>query len=160
MQSFKTTISAAILGLVISFSAQGQTKEVKTPDPQKVAVIKELITLSGSTNIGNKMVTQLINSFKPAFPDVPNEVWERFAKKLNAEELVDSIIVVYDRHFSIEDLQAAVDFYRTPSGQRLLKELPLVMSEGAAIGQEWGKKKAAELIEELKAERAASKKSK
>ena len=105
------------------------------------------------------MMAQMITSLKPSFPDVPNEVWDRFAKKMNAEEVIDSMVAIYDRHFSLEDLQAAAAFYRTPSRQRLIKELPTVMSESMAIGKEWGKKKCAELIEELRAEQAAATKS-
>ena len=158
MRRTTTALSFFALSVVIALSAQSSTPEVKPPSPQKVAVIKDLLSLTGSANLGNQVMAQLITSLKPAFPDVPNEVWDRFAKKMHAEEMVDSIIVVYDRHFSLEDVQAAVTFYRTPSGQRLIKELPAVMSEGMAIGQEWGKRKGAELVEELRVEQAAASK--
>ena len=148
-----------ILLLLIGF-ASIQAQEVKAapklPSPEKVQVIKELLATTGSINIANQVMANLMNSLKPAFPGMPEATWDRLLKKMKAEELIDSLIAIYDRHFSTEDLQSALAFYRTAVGQRFIKELPTVMSESMAVGQEWGQKKAAELVRELKAEQEAA----
>jgi hypothetical protein len=68
------------------------------------------------------------------------------------DEMTERVVAIYDRHFSKEDLQAALDFYRSAAGQRMVAELPAVMNESMAAGQEWGQQKAAEVADELRRE--------
>jgi len=58
---------------------------------------------------------------------------------LPMDEMVDAIIPIYQKHLTKADLAAVTAFYSSPAGQKILKELPAIMSEsmqaGGAIGQ-------------------------
>jgi len=123
-----------------------------TVDPKKAQVIHQILELTGAANIGKQMMDALMAAEKQAHPDVDPTVWDRLAVKLDINDVLGSIIEIYDRHFSTEDLQATLAFYQSPAGQRVLKELPPVMKESMAVGQEWGRRKAMELMKELEQE--------
>jgi uncharacterized protein len=45
------------------------------------------------------------------------------------DQILDSIIPVYQRHFTKGDMDSLVAFYSTGTGQKLLKELPQITAE-------------------------------
>src|SRR6202046_1230741 len=45
------------------------------------------------------------------------------------DELIDVMIPVYQKHLTKGDVDAMVAFYSTPTGQKLLKELPAITAE-------------------------------
>jgi hypothetical protein len=76
-------------------------------------------------------------------------LWAELAESLDPMELTGLAIPIYDRHLTMEELQALIDFYATPVGQRVVKKLPLVAQESNAIGQQWGETKALEIMQRL-----------
>jgi hypothetical protein len=53
-------------------------------------------------------------------------------------ELEPKIVDLYVRDFTESELREVIAFYQTPTGQKALKNLPLLMAECAKIGQEYG----------------------
>jgi hypothetical protein len=54
------------------------------------------------------------------------------------ESLVDMLVPVYMRHFSEEDLDAAIAFHESPAGRRFIAAQPLVLQESMQLGEQWG----------------------
>ena len=46
---------------------------------------------------------------------------------------------LYARDFTVEELQFMVDFYRTPTGRKVIDLLPKLMQESFEFGQKWAK---------------------
>jgi uncharacterized protein len=123
-------------------------------NPQKLAAINDLLELTGAIKLSQQMLVRMIEAQKKGHPEIDAKVWDRYQAKLNVSDMVGSIAAIYDRHFSTEDLVATATFYRSAAGQRMIKEMPAVMSEAMAVGQEWGRQKSAELMKEIKEEAA------
>jgi hypothetical protein len=51
--------------------------------------------------------------------------------------MMEKIIAVYAKHFTQDEVRSLVEFYKTPLGQKAIKEMPTLAQEGAAIGQGW-----------------------
>jgi uncharacterized protein len=51
-------------------------------------------------------------------------------KSFSFDGLLDDMIPVYQKHLSKSDVDAMVGFYSTPTGQKILKEMPAMTSEG------------------------------
>ena len=45
------------------------------------------------------------------------------------DEVLQSMVPVYQKHFSKGDIEAIVAFYSAPAGQKLLREMPAMMAE-------------------------------
>jgi len=120
--------------------------------PEKRAQIEKLLQLTGTERLMGQMENQLIASFRAQMPQVPEAFWTKFQQKMNTREMLDLIIPVYDKYYTLDDLKAVNAFYQTPVGQKVLSTLPQVMQETMKIGQEWGEKKGEEAAREAELE--------
>lgn len=64
--------------------------------------------------------------------------------------MINMIIPIYDSCFTEQDIQGLIAFYKSPLGKRLVEKLPVITQKSFDVGQVWGQKIAAELLEELK----------
>jgi hypothetical protein len=112
--------------------------------------IEKMLRLTGTEKLMGQMMTQLISGLKAQQSGVPEEFWIKFEKKMNLHKLIDEMIPLYDKYYSLEDLKAANAFYASPAGQRILKVTPQLMQESIKLGQAWGKKMGEEAAQELK----------
>ncbi|MGI3901006.1 MAG: DUF2059 domain-containing protein [Janthinobacterium lividum] len=76
---------------------------------------------------------------------------QRFQDRFNQEipSFVDLVAKVYAREFSDEDLSNLLAFYRTPTGQHLLGKQQEIAKGMLAVGQDWGKTVAQEVLAEM-----------
>lgn len=132
-------VAFVLCSTVRSAHAQ-RTPSPAPPDSARLAAARTLLDASGTVNTMIAAVKANLPAQRAAMPQVPDEFWTRFEARViqDAPQLLDSIAVVYARSFSLEDLKALTTFYRSPLGQRLKELQPLLVGEGAAIGQRWG----------------------
>ena len=116
---------------------------------EKEQAIRNLMGMIGVADLGDQVSQQLLSQMRLSFPQVPELLWAEFAESLDPGELTGLAIAIYDRHFTMEELQALIDFYTTPVGQQVVKKMPLIAQESNAIGQQWGEAKAREIIQRL-----------
>jgi hypothetical protein len=136
--------SAALLIIVIA----GPRVHAQGVEAEKKAAIAQLITMMGVMDLGQQMsevtVSQMTDSIRAVRPDLPPEVFDALAESVN--EVIDEhlgefetlVVPIYDRHFSLADLQGLITFYQTPLGQKLIQTLPAVTQESTVAGQQWG----------------------
>jgi len=63
---------------------------------------------------------------------------EKFVELAKPDELVNLIIPLYVKTYDEDTLQAAIDFYKTEAGQKLIAAMPQLTQESMEIGQKWG----------------------
>lgn len=124
--------------------------------PEKRKEIEKMLRLTGMEKLMTQMKTQMLSAFQKTIPDVSQDFWDRFGQKMDIHELIEKIIPVYDKHYTIEDLRAVNVFYESPAGRKILATLPQVMQESMQIGREWGEK----IGKQAEAEAAAESKKK
>jgi hypothetical protein len=110
-----------------------------TVDSAKARVIREFLDASGSRRTSAAAIDQMIDMYRRRLPNVPSAFWEEMQKSFDLDELERLLVPIYDRHFSIEELQSITAFLRTPSGQKFVSEQPAIVRESMLAGQEWGR---------------------
>lgn len=85
----------------------------------------------------------------PAQIDAVEKLTSSVFQDFPIDEILDSIVPIYQRHLTKSDLDAIISFYSSPVGQRLLKEQPAMMAEGMQAGQEIMLKRIPELRDRL-----------
>jgi hypothetical protein len=115
---------------------------------EKRTEIEKMLRLTGMGKLMEQMKGQMISGLKAQISQVPEGFWEKFAQKMDTHELLEKIIPVYDKYYTIEDLKAVNAFYESPAGQKVLSSLPQIMQESMKIGQEWGQKIGKQAAEE------------
>ncbi|MGA9209941.1 MAG: DUF2059 domain-containing protein [Terriglobales bacterium] len=111
------------------------------PSAAKLAKIRELVRLTGGPQIAVNMIKSQIASIKTLLPFPPraqDDFEKEFLASVNVNEFIDLIVPIYDRHFSEDDVDGILAFYRGPIGQRLTQALPEITAESQEAGKEWG----------------------
>ena len=152
-----------LLGALIFVFLSVGFAEAQTPTPEAVAAAKELIETMHLNDQYSAIIPGIVKTLKPAIVQGRADVERQYdalapamidAFRQRVSEMSDAAAMVYARNFSTDDLHALNDFYKTPSGQRLLQKLPAVsqdmMSTGSKLGQSIGGDVQRRMIEELK----------
>jgi uncharacterized protein len=112
--------------------------------------IRKLIELTGAANVSADALRQIIAPLRAGFPQVPNEFWDSFVKEVRSDELIDLVVPIYDRYYTLEEIGDLTRFYQSPVGQKTIKVLPKLSAEAIDAGQEWGRIVADRAIRKLK----------
>ncbi len=81
-----------------------------------------------------------------------------FNKYMSWESMRGDIVSLYSNTFSAEELRQLAAFYRTPLGQKALKEMPRLTAQGAALGQQRVREHEKEFFEMMREAKAAREK--
>lgn len=58
-----------------------------------------------------------------------NKLMDDTMKSFPWDEMLDSMVPIYQKHFTKGDIDHLVAFYSTPTGQKVLRELPAITAE-------------------------------
>lgn len=150
-QSFKRFATAALAMVCFASSSLCSFADDGIV-PEKKAEILRMLQLTGTQKLMEQMKTQMITGLRTQLKGVPDEFWVRFQQKMNMDELLQKLIPLYDKYYSLEDLRAVNAFYASDVGRRVLETLPKISRESTAIGMEWGKRIGEEAEREVREE--------
>ena len=130
--------------------------------PEKEAAIRKLFEASGIRESMQQMLGGSIETVRPTMKRMlpPGEYqeklidlfFERFSQKMKVDDLLELVIPIYDKYFSIEDIEGLTKFYETPAGKKALSKLTQVMMECQAAGAKFGEQAGRQAMAEVLAE--------
>jgi uncharacterized protein len=112
--------------------AQGEDAAAKRQD------IRRLLEVTGSAQLGQQILGQMMETFKKASPDVPESFWNEMMKEFDSATMIDLIVPVYEKHLTHEDVKGLIAFYESPLGRKVTSVLPVIAQESMQAGQQWG----------------------
>jgi uncharacterized protein len=125
-------------------------------DPAKDAAIRHLMDLTGAGKLGGQMVDAMMPQMRSMIGQMISEsgrqqkfldtFFKEFRTRFTDEDLVALVVPIYARHYSLEDIQGMNQFYESPLGQRVVRELPQITAEARAAGAEMGQKAAMDTL--------------
>jgi hypothetical protein len=63
------------------------------------------------------------------FEDRMTKVIDDMLKDMPFDEMMQAMVPVYQKHFTKGDITAVIAFYSSPTGQKMLREMPAIMGE-------------------------------
>jgi hypothetical protein len=108
-----------------------------TPETHRQAVF-ELLEISGANAAMSSMADVTLTQLMVSHPELKDyeEVMRTFFKRyMSVEAMRDDFATLYTTKFTELQLRQMSAFYRTPTGTLAVRELPLLVKEGASIGQ-------------------------
>jgi hypothetical protein len=131
-------------------------------DPAKEASIRNMFEVLGMAKMMQQVIAGMSDSMKPMLmsslpPGAYRErladlFFQRFQSKLRVEQLLDLAVPIYNKYFSLEEVEGLTRFYQTPLGQKALSVLPQSMIEmqtaSMKLGEELGRKAMIEVLDE------------
>ncbi len=127
----------------------------ETVDPAKEAAIRHLMDITQTSKLGDTIRGAISNQVQSVMsrtiqPDQLQKFMDAFNQKFDANApssaVTDAMVPIYARHFSTEDIQGITQFYESPTGQRLVKEMPGVIQETHSIGVQMDQKAAVDVL--------------
>ncbi len=65
----------------------------------------------------------------PDFEERMNKFLDDSMNQMPFDEIMEAMIPTYQKHFTKSDIDALVGFYSSPTGQKILREMPAVMAD-------------------------------
>lgn len=138
----KRFLLAVILGL--AFAAGGAAQQAPADAPATKEDVQRYIDVMHS----RKMIDQMMDAMAKPMHQMIHEQYLKDKDKLPADfearmnkmtsdmfkgfpwdDLLQSLVPVFQKHLTKGDIDAVVAFYSAPAGQKLLKEMPAMMAE-------------------------------
>ena len=151
------------IGLVLWILTAGIWPIVSGADeltPEKIRDIKALMSVSmpkeGDLAVFARQVDKQIFTIKRQHPELSDATLKAIREEglklfeLKRDEpngLTDRLVVIYDKHFSEEDMKQILQFFSTPVGQKVkgflavrqIEALPIVEQWSEELGREWAR---------------------
>lgn len=115
---------------------------------EEKAAIKKFLEMTGSLDIGlmfsKVMVEQMTDLLKQSNPEIPPRAFTILEEEVEAiirEELgsfVELLYPIYQKHYTLSEVNGLISFYETPLGRKVISTLPLITQESMLAGQQWG----------------------
>ena len=120
--------------------------QAQQPSAAAVALARDVIFAKGATSMTDPLVRGVIesvkNSFVPTNPNLTRELNDVAAilhKELDGKssEVVDQLARAYASRFTEQELKDLLVFFKTPLGQKYIREEPNALEDGLKRAQQW-----------------------
>jgi uncharacterized protein len=135
---FIGAIICACLGPIAAHAQQ--------PSAATVVLAREVIVARGASGMTEPLVRGVIesvkNSFVPTNPNLTrelNDVATTLHKELDGKssEVLEQMARAYATRFTEQELKDLLVFYKTPLGQKFIREEPNAIEDGLKRAQQW-----------------------
>jgi hypothetical protein len=111
----------------------------KSIDPQKDADIRSLLELVGARDMIQEAASNSTEQYRQRLISLtPNDDKAQesinsylavFQRKFDGDALADQLVMIYDKHFTDEEIKSLLLFYGSPLGQKVAVEMPKISKE-------------------------------
>jgi len=121
---------------VVNTTSAKQTSfvDVKKKSEIKRALVCELLQLVNAKQQSQEVLNSMIKM-------MPSDICDSFKKALNADEMMELVIPVYEKYLTIDDLKSMIKFYKSPAGKKLLEAQPKIMKDSMIVMKVYVQKK-------------------
>jgi len=141
---------------------QASPAQAKPIDPVKDSDIRSLMELIGAHDLVQDAVNNSSEQYREKLlATVPNNekgqafvtsFIESYQKKFDVDQLTEQLVVIYDKHYTDDEIKTLLQFYGSPVGQKVAAEMPKISREIQAATRTTGAKAAKEALQALKAQ--------
>ena len=152
--------SIAALALLLA----GSATSARADDPSRLKLARELVVVTHTVDNTRKLMPTFMGQMRdmlvktdPTHTKDIDAILQRSSQRLDDQlaSFADLAAEVYAREFSEEDLQAVLDFDKSPAGQHLIDKQPEITQAMVKVGQQWGQMIAQQVIADYQKEKAA-----
>jgi uncharacterized protein len=135
----------SILLVLFCLPAMAQvTVSVANPDPATKEQIQKLFDVMQIREQSHRMMDSIqkqmqamsTQTIKTRYPQITaaelakaNRITEESLKQVPMDAILDGMIPIYQKHLSQTDVDAMIVFYSSPTGKKLMQEMPAITQE-------------------------------
>jgi hypothetical protein len=128
----------------------GQALAKSTPSPASEEQVRQLMEAVGVGKMLAQMNAQAVTNLQQSMPCVQADFWQNYMDANQTQLFIGRLVPVYQRHFTADEMEGLLKFYRSPLGQKVITEMPNTMAEANQAGQQWSHERSEQMISELK----------
>src|SRR5271154_106943 len=133
-----------LMGVCLALAMGSAAQQAASDVPASKEDVQKLLDVMNSREMTTKMMEAMLRPMHemtheqflknkdklPAdFEERMNKRMDEFIRNFPFDEIYQSMVPVYQKHLTKGDVDALVAFYSSPTGQKLLKEMPEIMAE-------------------------------
>lgn len=153
VSSEKQAVIQELIALVNADNNATQLVEImdRQMSSTRAAVLESI--LNDRTDLSEAEKKSLREALSARSEEFGKRFREKLLTKLNYDEMIREIsAAVYDKFFTLEEMRDLLAFYRTPTGQKMLKTMTPLMAESMRLTQERLVPKIPIILQELQTE--------
>lgn len=143
--------------------ASAAARKATPVDPAIRADIEKLMTITDQAQTGAQLGMMFSNAFLNGFKQTQNVVPPRvieivrevvsaeLVKAVDESDMKDKQVALYARYFTHAEVKGLIAFYESDLGRKTIENMPHLLREGAAIGEEWAKRSMPAVLKVLEA---------
>jgi hypothetical protein len=120
--------------------------------PEKKTAIFRLLDAMGQKAVAETISMDVIGRYRSMVTEVDSTYWDRYQQNLDYKEFYELSVFIYDKYFTLEDIQALTAFYESSVGVKLSKNLEFINSELFNIQSMYANKLYESIVEKLRAD--------
>jgi len=143
----------------VEASSNGRSSASVRIDAGKRADIRSLMDLVGTREVVRESATRQTEEFrenlvsalpeKQGDPQFVNSLVSDYQRKYSSAAVTEQLIVIYDKHFTDDEIKGLLQFYNSPLGRKFAAESPKVTAEIAAANRAEGTRTATLIVQQL-----------
>ena len=141
----KTYILALCAYVLVSVSV---AIPVQAASAEKRAKIIEMMEVSGGLTVADTMMRSVSDMVikmlskregKPVSPKFVSMMQDAMSDLMRKRfgAYLDRLVPIYDKTFSEEEITIMLDFYKSPTGRKMVSSLPQVLAAAQVAAQQW-----------------------
>lgn len=135
-------------GLSLALVASMGTASAATQPSEEQ--VRQLMEVVGVGKMLSQMNSQAVTVMQQSLPCIPPSYWQGYMDSNGTQQFIGRLVPIYQRHFSADEIDGMLKFYRSPLGQKVITEMPTTMGEANQAGLQWSKERSDQMIAELK----------
>jgi len=112
--------------------------------------VRQLMEVVGVGKMLLQMNTQAVTTLQQSMPCVQPDFWQNYMDANQTQLFIGRLVPVWQHHFTSDEMNGLLKFYRSPLGQKVINEMPTTMAEANQAGQQWSHERSEQMINELK----------
>jgi uncharacterized protein len=136
----------AVLSLLTLVCAPPAPLSAQEPTPAAMAAAREMLVAKGGLTFFDPVVPGVIESVKNTFLPTNlnlsrelNEVAAQLTKDFDSKrgDVITNVTRIFAERFTEQELKQITAFYKTPIGQKMIKEEPAAIEQSLKVTQDW-----------------------
>lgn len=136
-------------GVTLALAMAGTAAQAASA-PASEAQVRQLMDVVGVGKMLSQMNAQAVTTMQQSLPCVPADYWQNYMDANGSQQFIGRLVPVYQKHFTADELDGLLKFYRSPLGQKVINEMPTTMAEANQAGRQWSQERSDQMIAELK----------
>ena len=103
---------------IVQFNLNAQIIKTDTISKQKSTKIVQLLKLSGTSDFSYLVIDNVMTNYKNMMKNVPDLVWDTLKTDVDITPFVYSLIPIYDKRFTEDEIDYLIAFFISPVGRK------------------------------------------